>query len=246
MALIWGRHPVYEALKAGRSVDRILMAEALRPSGLIADVLRLSAERNVQVQRVDRKILDRMSAGANHQGVLAEVAEYQYRSLADLIAAAQGQPGLPWFLALDSLEDPQNFGTLLRTADATGVTGVIIPLHRSVGVTPAVEKASAGAVEYLPIARVTNLARSLQELKRHGYWAVGLDSTGDEIYDRFPVDVPLVLVVGAEGSGIGRLVRENCDVLVRLPMRGNVASLNAAVAGSIVLYDVLRRRGFSS
>lgn len=246
MALIWGRHPILEALKAGRPIDRVLVAQGVRTTGIVAEILSLSADRGVKVQWVDRRALDRMSEGGNNQGVVAEVADYQYHSLEDLIEVAQRAPGLPFLLALDALEDPQNFGTLLRSADAVAASGVVIPLHRSVGVTPAVEKASAGAVEYLPIARVTNLARSLGELKQHGYWIVGLDETGSVVYDQFAVDVPLVLVVGAEAHGLGRLVRETCDVLVRLPMCGHVESLNAAVAGSIVLYDVLRRRASMS
>lgn len=243
MALIWGRHPVLEALRAGRPIDRVLIAEGVQPTGLVAEVVRLSTERGIRLQRLDRRALDRLSGGANHQGVIAEVAEYRYQALEDLVEAARQAPGLPLLLALDSLEDPQNFGTLLRSADAVGANGIVIPLHRAVGVTPAVEKASAGAVEYLRIARVTNLARALGDLKRRGYWIVGLDARGTALSDQFPVDVPLVIVVGAEGRGLGRLVRETCDVLVRLPMRGHVESLNAAVAGSIVLYDVLRRRG---
>lgn len=243
MALIWGRHPVIEALRAGRAIDRILLAEGVRPVGVIAEILQLSAERGIRVQFLDRRALDRLSSGANHQGVIAEVSEYRYWSLDDLVATAAHASGLPLLLALDSLEDPQNFGTLLRTADAAAVNGVIIPLHRSVGVTPAVAKASAGAVEYLPVARVTNLARSLGDLKQRGYWIVGLEASGTVRYDQFAVDVPLTVVVGAEGRGLSRLVRETCDLLTRLPMQGHVASLNAAVAGSIVIYEVVRRRG---
>lgn len=246
MALIWGRHPVAEALKAGRPIDRVFLAEGARPIGLIAEILRLCAENGVKLQRLDRRALDRMSGGANNQGVVAEATEYRYQTLDDLLAGARQSPGLPFLLALDSLEDPQNFGTLLRSADATGVDGILIPLHRSVGVTPAVDKASAGAVEFLSIARVTNLARALAELKGQGYWIVGLDSSGTVLYDQFAVDVPLVVVVGAEGRGLGRLVRETCDLLVRLPMRGQIQSLNAAVAGSVVLYDVLRRRNLQA
>jgi 23S rRNA (guanosine2251-2'-O)-methyltransferase len=181
---------------------------------------------------------------------VAEVAEYEYAELEDLLAAPSrpaDQAGdktstLPLIVALDALEDPQNFGTLIRTTDAIGATGVIIPLHRAVGVTPAVAKASAGAVEFVRIARVTNLSRALLELKERGYWVVGLDASGSELYTAFPVDVPLALVVGAEGKGLGRLLKERCDTLVRLPMRGHVESLNAGVAGSIVLYDIIRRR----
>lgn len=242
MAYIWGRHPIVEAFRAGRQVDRIYLAKGTRPGGVVGDLLDEARARGAPVQYVDRRALDRMSDGANHQGVVAEVAEYRYRSLEDLLAAGRSEPGFPLILVLDALEDPQNLGTLIRTADAVGATGAIIPLHRAVGVTPAVEKASAGAIEHLPVARVTNLTRALQELKRHDYWVVGLDAEGRDDYDRFPVDSPLALVVGAEGTGLGRLVRETCDLLVRLPMAGHVESLNAAVAGSVVLYDVFRRR----
>lgn len=242
MAYIWGRHAVLEALRAGRQADRIFLAEGVRPGGIVGEIAELARARGVPIQSVDRRALDRMSDGANHQGVVAEVAEYAYKTLDDLQRIGKSAFGDPLILILDALEDPQNFGTLIRTADAVGATGVVIPLHRAVGVTPAVEKASAGAVEYLPIARVTNLVRSIEELKRAGYWIVGLDASGLEEYDRFRVDAPLGVVVGAEGKGLGRLVRESCDLLVRLPMLGQVESLNAGVAGSIVLYDILRRR----
>lgn len=242
MALIWGRRPVQEALRANRPTDHIYVAEGARPTGALADIMRVGAERGVSVQAVDRRALDRMADGANHQGVVAEVADYRYRSLDDLIDGGRQFDRLPLLLALDGLEDPQNFGTLLRTADAVSATGAVIPLHRSVEVTPAVEKASAGAVEYVPIARVTNLQRALVELKNAGYWVVGLDANGGQPYDSFRVDVPLVLVIGAEGRGLGRLVRDTCDVVARLPMRGHVGSLNAAVAGSIVLFEIQRRR----
>ena len=243
MALIWGRHPVLEALRANRSVDRIYLAEGLRPVGILDEIVRLGSERGVQVQFIDRKGLDRLADGAVHQGVVADVAEYRYHDLDDLASAQTLAGSWPLLVALDALEDPQNFGTLLRTADAVGATGVVIPLHRSVGVTAAVAKASAGAIEFVRVARVTNLARSLGALKGRGYWVVGLDTGGSEQYTGFPIDVPLVLVVGAEGKGLGRLVKETCDTLVRLPMVGHVESLNAGVAGSVVLYDIVRRRG---
>jgi 23S rRNA (guanosine2251-2'-O)-methyltransferase len=242
VTLIWGRHPVLEALRAGRPADRLYVAEGARPTGILAEIVRLGTTNGVPIQAVDRRALDRMADGANHQGIVADVAEFQYRALSDLIALGESSGQFPLIIALDALEDPQNFGTLIRTADAVGATGVVIPLHRSVGVTSAVEKASAGAVEFVPIARVTNLSRALGELKEAGYWAVGLTGEGANRYDDFPVDVSLVLVVGAEGKGLSRLVRENCDVLARLPMFGHLESLNAAVAGSIVLYDIRRRR----
>ena len=242
MALIWGRHPITEALRAQRPIEQLSVAEGIRPTGLVADILRMAADRGVRIRYIDRRALDRMSEGANHQGLVAEVPEYHYRTLDDLIERGKKASGQPLILALDTLADPQNFGTLLRTADACGVTGVLIPLHRAVGVTASVEKSSAGAVEHLEIARVTNLARGLNDLKSQKYWVVGLDASGQTLYDSFPVDVPLVLVVGAEERGLGRVVASACDLLVRVPMLGHVESLNAGVAGSIVLYDILRRR----
>jgi len=245
LAAIFGRHPVLEALRAGRSIDRLYLAEGAKATGIVDEILRLAQASGVTVTWIDRRALDRLAEGANHQGVLAEAQEFTYATLDDVVQSAARGTAFPLLVALDALEDPQNFGTLLRSADAVGADGILIPLHRAVGVTPAVEKSSAGAVAHLPIARVTNLSRALVTLKESGYWIVGLDHTGPELYDRFPVDSPLVLVVGAEGKGLGRLVRESCDLLVRLPMRGHVESLNAAVAGSIVLYDILRRRSVS-
>jgi len=239
---VWGRHPVFEALRAGRTVDRLVIAEGTRALGLLGEIIQTARERGVDVQFVDRRALDRLSDRANHQGIVAEVADFNYRTLDDLVAAGSSATVAPLVLVLDGLEDPQNLGTLIRSAEAVGATGVVIPVHRAVGVTPAVEKASAGAVEHLPIARVTNVVRSLVDLKQRGYWVIGLDPGGNQAYDQIRVDAPIALVVGAEGKGLGRLVRETCDALVRVPVRGRVGSLNAAVAGSIVLYDILRRR----
>lgn len=242
MAYIWGRHPVAEALKAGRPIDQVLLASGGRPIGIFGEIARMAREKGIPVQFVDRRALDRLSDGANHQGVIAEARAFGYATLDELITRGKQSHGLPLVLALDSLEDPQNFGTLIRTANAVGATGILIPQHRAVGVTPAVEKSSAGAVEYTPIARVTNLGKALGLLKENGYWIVGLDHTGPSLYDTFAVDTPLALVVGAEGRGLGRLIGESCDLVVRLPMHGQIESLNAAVAGSVVLYDILRRR----
>lgn len=242
MAVIFGRHPVLEALRAGRPIEKLYLADGAKTVGILGEIVELARREGVSVTFLDRRALDRLAEGANHQGIVAEAQPFEYATLDDVAAAAAQATRYPLLLALDALEDPQNFGTLIRTADAVGANGVVIPQHRAVGVTPAVEKSSAGAVAYLPIARVTNLTKALLALKDQGYWVVGLDHTGPDLYDRFPVDSPLVLVVGAEGKGLGRLVRETCDLLVRLPMRGHVESLNAAVAGSIVLYDILRRR----
>jgi len=190
--------------------------------------------------------LDRLAGGANHQGVVAAAAEFRYVAWEDLLARAAlvGEPAL--LLVLDHLTDPQNFGTLLRTAEAVGVHGIIIPRERAVGITPAVVKASAGAVAHLPIAQVVNLPRTLDALKKQGVWVIGLDAGGPQMYDEVDYNIPLALVVGSEDRGLSRLVREKCDLLVKLPMRGKVESLNAAVAGSIVLYEIWRYRRAAS
>src|SRR5262249_9209994 len=159
-------------------VDRLLVAEGARPVGRLAELIELARSQRIPVQPVDRRALDRLCDGANHQGVVAEVAGYRYRTLDDLVALGGSASRPPLVLVLDALEDPQNFGTLIRSADAVGATGIVIPLHRAVGVTPAVAKASAGAVEHVPIARVTNLTRALQDLKERGFWVIGLDAAG--------------------------------------------------------------------
>jgi 23S rRNA (guanosine2251-2'-O)-methyltransferase len=193
---------------------------------------------------VDRERLD--AVDPHHQGVAAEAAPFKYASLADLLPSLADAATPPIVLALDSLQDPQNFGTLLRTAAAVGAAGVLIPEHRAVGVTPAVAKAAAGATEHLAVVQVGNLGRALEELKQAGLWVVGLDARAPRRYDAEDLSGPLVLVVGGEASGLGRLVRERCDLLVALPMAGSTESLNAATAGSIILYEAFRRRGFPS
>lgn len=238
--LVYGRHPVLEALRAGETVERVLVAKGTQTAGPLADILKLAQQRGVRVAWVERRELDRL--GGVHQGVAAEIRAFEYADIEDILALAgsRGEPSL--VLALDSVQDVNNLGSLIRTADAVGAHGVILPEHRAAGVTPAVRKASAGAVAHLPIAQVTNLARTLEGLKKQGLWIVGLDMDGRESYDRYDWRTPTVLVVGSEGKGLGRLVAETCDVLVHLPMRGHVDSLNAAVAGSIVLYEAWRSR----
>jgi len=238
MDWLYGRNSVSEALRARRrGVRRVLVARGAH--GL--EALRAQAERaRVPLEAVDRQRLDQL-AGAHHQGVVAEAEPFAHVHLDDAIRANADRP--PFLLALDSLQDPQNFGSLLRTALAVGVTGVVLPEHRAVSVTPAVSNASAGAVEHLAVARVTNLARSLNQLKEQGVWVYGLAVEAGQPYWETDLRGPLALVVGSEGSGLGRLVRETCDVLVNIPMLpGSIGSLNASVAGSLVLYDAFRQR----
>ncbi len=229
-----------EALRAGERVKRILVARGSRLQGSLADILDAAKAGGVPVRWVERQELDKV--GLHHQGVAAQVEGYAYASLEDCLARARRQDEPALLLALDAVQDVHNLGSLLRTAEAIGVHGVLLPKHRAAGVTATVRKASAGAVEHLCIAQVTNLNRALDDLKKAGLWIVGLDMAAERVYDEIDWRMPVVLVVGSEGRGLSRLTRETCDLLVRLPMGGKVDSLNAAVAGSIVLYTVWRMR----
>ena len=238
---VWGRNPVMETLRSTRRVYRLLLAEGARDAGL-AGILSEAEKRRVPVEYVPRRRLDELANGAVHQGCVAAVAPREYASVEDILALAEQRGEPPLLLILDSIQDVQNLGSLLRTAEAVGAHGVILPEHRAAGLTPAVDKSSAGAVEHLLVAQVTNLTRAVDQLKKQGIWIVGLAGEAAQDYDRVDLDRPIALVVGNEGKGIGRLLREHCDFLVRLPMRGQVNSLNAAVAGSIVLYAAWRQR----
>ncbi|MGI9149804.1 MAG: 23S rRNA (guanosine(2251)-2'-O)-methyltransferase RlmB [Chloroflexota bacterium] len=236
---MYGRNAVAEALRAGRGIHRLLVASGAHG---LDTLLGLAHERHIDIETLDRRDLDRR-AGDHHQGVLAEADSFGYSHLEDLLARADERGEPPLLLCLDSLQDPQNFGTLVRTAQACGAHGVLIPEHRAVGVTPAVSNASAGAVEHLLVAQVTNLARALGTLKSSGVWVYGLAAEAEQAYWDVDLSGPIALVVGSEGSGLGRLVRATCDALVRIPMApGAIQSLNASVAGSVVLCEVVRQR----
>lgn len=241
--LLYGRRPVYEVLRAGRRrLYKLILAEGISDkSGTVGQIISMAKSASVPLTHSPRRELDRMML--NHQGVIAEASPYPYTHLDDILAVVAASDIPPLVLLLDLLQDPQNLGSLLRTAEAVGVQGVVIPHRRAVGVTPAVVSASSGAVEHLRVAQVTNLARTIERLKRHDLWIAGLEATREaQRYDQADLRGPLALVVGSEGSGLRRLVREQCDFLLRLPMRGRVASLNAAVAGSVTLYEVDRQR----
>ncbi len=236
---IYGRQAIREALRAGRRVRRLLVARGARDNAVLRELVALAAAQRVPVQNVERAQLDRLTD--HHQGVAAEVEPYAYADLSDLLYAVRGTRP-PLYLVLDSLQDPQNFGTLLRAAAAVGVAGVVLPQHRAVGVTPGVRRASAGTVERLRVVRATNLVRALEQLKAAGVWIVGLDAAAPQRYDTVDARGPTALVVGSEEHGLSRLVRQTCDFVVSLPMEPGVESLNAAVAGSIVLYEYYRQR----
>ncbi|WP_065409928.1 23S rRNA (guanosine(2251)-2'-O)-methyltransferase RlmB [Pseudobacillus wudalianchiensis] len=237
---IAGRNPVLEALRSDREINKIWIAEGAQ-KGPVQQIIKKAKERNVLVQFVPKQKIDQMS-DENHQGIVASVAAYDYAELDDLFANAEKSGEEPFFLLLDEIEDPHNLGSIMRTADAVGVHGIIIPKRRAVGLTAAVAKASTGAIEYIPVVRVTNLSRTIDELKERGVWIAGTDAKGAEDYRRFDGKMPLGLVIGSEGKGIGRLIREKCDFLIQLPMAGRVTSLNASVAASVLMYEVYRRR----
>lgn len=236
-----GRNAVAEALKAGRSINRLLLAGGDR-DGSVAEIRALAKERGAICQTVERAKIEAIAGGLRHQGVLAYVAPVAYAELDDILAAAEEKGEPPFLLLLDELEDPHNLGALLRTADATGVHGVLIPKRRSVPLTATVAKTSAGAVEYVPVARVGNIAQTLKMLKEKGFWVAGADMDAPATCWEADLTGALVLVVGSEGHGMSRLTRELCDFVVRMPMVGRINSLNASVAGSILLYESMRQR----
>ncbi|MCZ0755277.1 23S rRNA (guanosine(2251)-2'-O)-methyltransferase RlmB [Anoxybacillus sp. J5B_2022] len=240
MDLIIGKNPVMEALKSDREVNKIWIADGSQ-RGTMQSIIQLAKQRNVLVQYVPKQKLDQMTNG-NHQGVVAQVAAYHYYDVDELFRRAAERNEQPFLLLLDELEDPHNLGSIMRTADAVGAHGIIIPKRRSVGLTQTVAKASTGAIEHIPVARVTNLARTIDELKERGVWIVGTDPKGQDDYRQLDGTMPLALVIGSEGKGIGRLMLEKCDFLIKLPMRGHVTSLNASVAASLLMYEVYRKR----
>ncbi len=236
-----GRNAVTEALKAGRGINKILLAEGDKEA-FASEIMNLAKERKIICQFVERSKIEAIAAGHRHQGVLAYVAPVEYAELEDILKAAEEKGEAPFLLLLDELEDPHNLGALLRTADATGVHGVLIPKHRSVPLNATVAKTSAGAIEYVPVARIGNISQTLKNLKEKGFWVAGADMDGAQTYNEADLTGALVLVVGSEGRGMSRLTKEACDFIVSMPMVGRINSLNASVAGSILMYESMRQR----
>lgn len=242
---IYGRNPVYEVLQAGRRhIFRLQIAQGAQEKGRLAEIIQLCINKGVPYERIPRQRLD--AFGSTHQGVSVEVSGYSYCDLQDILDQADHHSEPHFVLVLDALQDPQNLGALLRTAEIVGVHGVLLPRRRTATVSPAVVSASSGASEHLLIAQV-NLAQAISHLKEAGAWVVGLESGPKAQHpNQVRLDGPIALVVGSEGRGMRSLVRDSCDLLMRLPMRGKIDSLNAAVAGSVALYLVWQARGFES
>ena len=237
---IIGKNPVFEALKSGRTINKVFVSDQLQHQAF-QKIQNLAKENGALVQKVPRKKIDQLVDG-NHQGVAASVAAYDYSSFDDLFATAETLGEAPSFLVLDEIADPHNLCSVLRTADAVGAHGVIIPKRRSVGLTATVAKTSAGAIEYIPVARATNLSRTIDELKERHVWVAGTDAEGTEDYRQLDGEMPIALVIGSEGKGISRIIKEKCDWTISLPMKGKVTSLNASVAASLLMYEVYRKR----
>ena len=242
---IYGRNAVYETLRAGRRpFHQLKIAKGVKAAERLDEIRALAKQHKLEIKSVERAELDAISSG--HQGVALRAGDYAYADVGDMLALAAERDETPFLLLLDTLQDPQNLGTLLRSAEAVGVHGVLLPHRRTATVTPAVVNASSGACEHLLIAQ-GNLAQAIALLKEEDIWVIGLEGgEGAQPVERVRLDGPLALVVGSEGEGMRRLVRESCDVLLALPMRGKVESLNAAVAGSIALYMALQARGSSA
>jgi 23S rRNA (guanosine2251-2'-O)-methyltransferase len=243
---LYGHWPVIEALKANRRhIDQLLLADKTDDRGVIGEMIQIAHARDVPVRRVPRHILDDLSGGANHQNAILRSRGYPYGTVEAMLALAAERDERPFILLLDLLQDPQNVGSLMRVADAVGVHGVVLQERRAVGVTPAVSAASSGAVEHVMVAQVTNLVNTMKDLKDDDLWMVGLD-IGDDLQplDKTDLDIGIGLVLGSEGDGMRRLVRETCDIRLTLPMRGRVASLNVATVGSVALYAAWQARGW--
>ena len=239
--IIAGRNAVFEALSSKRPVNKIFIKMGLQ-GGSLGKILATAQDAAVPVEYVQAEKLDRMAPGIRHQGIVALASPIAFNSLETVLERAASRKEMPFLLLLDELQDPQNVGALIRSADAAGVHGVLLPRRRSCPLNMVVAKISAGAVNYVPVVQIGNIVQTLRNLKEQGFWVVGADMDGESLYFETDLDRPLVLVVGAEGKGIGRLVKENCDMLVRIPMQGGVNSLNASAAGAILLYEVVRQR----
>jgi 23S rRNA (guanosine2251-2'-O)-methyltransferase len=239
---IEGRNPVIEALKSGRPINKILLAGDIGRHTAVAQILNLSQARGIPVEYVTRRVIDESSTTSAHQGVIAYAAAKEYISLEDLLTISRERNEPPLYCILDGIEDPQNLGAIIRTAEASGIHGVIIRSRRAVGLTAAVAKASAGAIEYVPVARVSNISQAMVTLKRNGVWVVGIDPAGKIDYSQVDFILPTAIVIGSEGKGLSDLVKKTCDFLASIPMLGKITSLNASIAAALVMYEALKQR----
>ncbi len=238
--IIEGRNAVTEALRAGKTIDKLFVLEK-NGDGPLSSITAKAKKAGASIKYVSRDRLDSMSSTGKHQGVIAYTAAYDYSTVEDILAAAREKDEAPFIILLDGIEDPHNLGAIIRTADAAGAHGVIITKNRAAALTATAVKSSAGAVNYVPVAKVTNLTDTIKRLKDEGLWFVCADEDGEEMYS-LNLTGPIGLIIGNEGSGVSRLVRENCDMIARIPMNGSISSLNASVAAGVLSYEIVRRR----
>lgn len=239
--LIIGRNAVMEVLKSDRTVEALYISNG-NMEGSIKAIINIAKDKGIVLKDVDRKKLDFMSGGTNHQGVIAQVTPYKYYEIADMLNLAKKRNEDPFIVILDEIEDPHNLGSIIRTAELCGVHGIIIPKRRNVGITSTVYKCSVGAIEHMRIAKVTNINAAIDELKKEGLWIYGADIAGDEYSYQVNFSGPCAMVIGSEGKGISKLTLKKCDKLVKIPMVGRINSLNASVAGGIIMYEILKGR----
>jgi 23S rRNA (guanosine2251-2'-O)-methyltransferase len=230
-----------EAIKGNRTINKLLVQKGEK-EGSIRQIIAFAREKGIVVQETDRSNLDRISTTHAHQGVIAYVSSKDYVEVDDILKNAESKKEAPFIIILDGITDAYNLGSILRTADAVGAHGVIIPKRRAIGLNAAVSKASAGAIEYVPVARVTNISQTIEYLKKKNIWVVGTDLSGEKSFYESDLKGSIALVIGSEGHGMGRLVAEKCDYIINIPMKGQIASLNAAVAGAIIMYEILKQR----
>lgn len=237
---IEGRNAVIEAFRSGKTIDKLYVLDGCK-DGPVMTIIREAKKTDTIIRYVDREILDRLSKTGHHQGVVANAAAYDYAEVEDILNAAREKGEPPFVFILDGIEDPHNLGAIIRTANLAGAHGVIIPKRRAVGLTATVAKTSAGALNYTPVAKVTNLSATIEELKKEGLWFVCADMGGETMYN-LNLTGPIGLVIGNEGEGVGRLVKEKCDYVASIPMKGNIDSLNASVAAGVLAYEIVRQR----
>ncbi|MBP5309224.1 MAG: 23S rRNA (guanosine(2251)-2'-O)-methyltransferase RlmB [Lachnospiraceae bacterium] len=238
--LIEGRNPVIEAIRAGKPIDKLLILDGCN-DGPVMSIKREAKKKDIFVKYVAKERLDQLSETGKHQGVIAYTAAYEYSELEDIFELAQKKGEAPFVIILDNIEDPHNLGAVIRTANLAGAHGVIIPKNRAVGLTSTVARTSAGAINYTPVVRVTNIVRTIEELKKQGMWFVCADMDGTLMYD-LDLKGSIGLVIGNEGEGVSRLVKENCDMIAAIPMKGDIDSLNASVAAGVLAYEIVRQR----
>ena len=239
---IEGRNAVIEAFRSGKTIDKLFLLDGCQ-DGPIQTIKRKKKKQDTIVKFVDKERLDQMSVTGRHQGVIAQAAAYEYAEVEDILQAAKDKGEPPFVLILDNIEDPHNLGAILRTANLAGAHGVIIPKNRAVGLTATVARTSAGAINFTPVAKVTNIAKTIEDLKKEGMWFVCADMGGTSMYD-LNLTGPIGLVIGNEGEGVGRLVKEKCDMIASIPMKGDIDSLNASVAAGVLAYEIVRQRLF--